>query len=57
MEGRDVDLALAQDRAEAADEARLVVVGDAEHVRGELGLDLDAFDVDDALETRWTTSC
>jgi len=25
-------------------------------VRGELGLDLDAFDVDDALETRWTTS-
>jgi hypothetical protein len=48
MEGRDVDLALAQQRAEAADEARLVVVGDVEHVRGELGLDLDALDVNDA---------
>ena len=48
MEGRDVDLAFAQQRAEAADEARLVVVGDVEHVRRELGVDLDALDLDDA---------
>src|SRR5258708_5335783 len=48
MEGRDVDLALAQQRAQPADEARLVVVGQVEHVRAELGLDLDALDLDDA---------
>src|SRR5476651_1456878 len=48
MEGGDIDLVLAQQGAETADEARLVVVGDVEHVRAELGLDLDALDLDDA---------
>src|SRR6185295_8195229 len=48
MEGRDVDLVLAQQGAEPADEAWLVVVGDVKHVRRELCLDLDSLDLDDA---------
>jgi hypothetical protein len=34
VEGRDVDLALAERRAEAADEARLVVLGDVRACAG-----------------------
>ena len=33
---------------ELADEARLVLVGDVDHRRAELGVDADALDVDDA---------
>ena len=39
---------VAEQRAEAADEARLVAVGHVEHVRPELGLHVDALDLDDA---------
>ncbi len=48
MEGRDVDAGARQRRAEPADEARLVLVGDVQHVAREIGLDLDALDLDDA---------
>ena len=48
VEGGDVDAGLAEQRAEAADEARLVLVGDVEHVGRELGFDVDALDLDDA---------
>ena len=48
MEGRDVVALLAEQRAEPADEAGLVAVGDVEHVRPELGLHVDALDLDDA---------
>ncbi len=40
--------ALAEQRAEPADEARLVAVGHVEHVRPELRLHVDALDLDDA---------
>src|SRR3546814_15489450 len=42
MEGAYVDSRLAQRRAETADEARLVVVDDVEHVALKIGLHLDA---------------
>src|SRR5580693_3460338 len=48
MEGGDVDAGAGQCGAEAADEAWLVLVGDVEHVRGEVGLDRDAFDLHQA---------
>ena len=44
----DVDLLVAEQRAEPADEARLVLVGDVEHVRAEAGFEVDALDLDDA---------
>ena len=44
---RDVDAVLAEHRADAADEARPVVIGDVEHARQEVGLDIDALDLDD----------
>ena len=46
VEGADVDPGLAQQRADAADEARRVLVDDVEHVAGEIGLDPDAEDLD-----------
>ncbi len=48
MERRDVDLGIAERAGEAADEARLVLVGDVDHRLAELGIDADALDVDDA---------
>src|SRR5688572_32486491 len=47
-EGRDVDLVVAQGAAEIADHARLVLVGDVEHVRSKLGIDADALDLHQA---------
>jgi len=47
MEGRDIDAAVAEYGAEGADEARLVGIGDIEHVGAELGLHVDALDLDD----------
>src|SRR5688572_3106288 len=44
VEGRDVDAGLAEERAESADEARLIGVADVDHVRRELGLDRDVAD-------------
>ena len=46
MEGRDVDLGVAEQAGEAADEARLVLVGDVDHRLAEFGVDADALDVD-----------
>jgi hypothetical protein len=48
VEGGDVDAGIAERDAQRADEARLVVVGDVEHVRPELGFHVDALDLDDA---------
>ena len=48
MEGSDVDAGLAQGGREAADETRLVEIGDVDHRRAELGVHADALDVDDA---------
>ncbi len=48
VEVGDVDAEAAQQRAEPADMARLVLVGDIEHGRGELGLHVDALHLDDA---------
>ena len=48
VEGRDVDPGLAEQRAEAADEARLVEVVHVEHVGRERGVELHALDLDDA---------
>src|SRR5687768_9740719 len=47
-EGRDVDPVVAQGGAEVPDHARLVLVGDVEHVRAELGIDVDALDLHQA---------
>ena len=47
-EGRDVDPGVAERRGEAADEARLVLVGDVDHRGREFGVDLDVLDRDDA---------
>src|SRR5262245_23358745 len=47
MEGRDIDAAIAENGSEGADEARLVGIGDVEHVGAELGLHVDALDLDD----------
>src|SRR5215472_16301559 len=49
MEGRDVDAGVAERRGEAADETRLVEIGDVDHRGPELGVHADALDVDDAL--------
>ncbi len=46
MEGRDVDLGIAEQAGEVADETRLVLVGDVDHRLAELGVDADALDVD-----------
>src|ERR1700760_2463569 len=46
MEGRDVDLRVAQKAGETADEARFVLVGDIDHRLAELCVDADALDVD-----------
>src|SRR6185312_11070036 len=40
-EGRDVDPSIAKHSAEAADHARLVLIDDVEHVRRELGVEID----------------
>src|SRR5215472_3628366 len=45
MEGGDVDLLIAQQRSQPADEARLVEIGEIEHVPAELRLDGDALDL------------
>src|SRR6202043_1432557 len=37
MEGRDVDLGIAEDSCEVADESRLVLVGDGDHKLAEFG--------------------
>src|SRR3954447_8323057 len=42
MEGRDVDLGVAQQACELADEARLVLVGHVDHRLAELRVDADA---------------
>ena len=47
MEGGDVDAGIAERGREPADQARLVLVGDVEHRRPELGIHADALDVDD----------
>src|SRR5947208_13374818 len=47
MEGRDVDLGIAEEACELADKAGLVLVGDIDHRFSELGIDPDAFDVDE----------
>src|SRR3979490_2692432 len=46
MEGRDVDLGIAEQAGKTADEARSVLVGDVEHRLAEFGIDPDALDVD-----------
>src|SRR6201999_2326275 len=43
-EGRDVDAGVAEKARETADEAWLVLVGDIDHRRGELRVDLNALD-------------
>src|SRR3546814_16876137 len=48
VEGRDVHAGIAQGPAQRADHARLVTVGQVEHVRAELGLHRDALDLDDS---------
>lgn len=48
MEGGDVDAGIAQRGADAADEARPVLVDDIEHRAGEIGLDPDAEQLDEA---------
>ena len=48
VEVGDVDAELAQQRAQPPDMARLVLVGDIEHRGRELGLHVDALDLDDA---------
>src|SRR5271163_1705772 len=45
MEGGDVDAGIAERGREPADQARLVLVGDVEHRRPELGIHADALDV------------
>src|SRR4051794_4169596 len=47
-EGGDVDAGIAEQAGEAADEARLVLVGHVDHRGAELGVDLDALDRHDA---------
>ena len=49
--------ALAQQRADAADEAGRVLVDDVEHVPVELGLDADAEDFDQPRRVRCRTAC
>src|ERR1700722_19377883 len=44
----NIDARVSQKAGEAADEARLVLVGDIDHRRGELGVDLDPLDREDA---------
>src|SRR5271166_3166942 len=41
---RNIDAGVSKATGEAADEARLVLVGDIDHRRGEFGVDLDALD-------------
>src|SRR6185436_6851582 len=48
VESGDINAGLAQGRREAADEARLVEIGDVDHRWPELGVHADALDVDDA---------
>src|SRR3954470_22140399 len=48
MERRNVDPRLPERRGEAADEARLVEIGDVDHRGAELGVHADALDVHDA---------
>ena len=47
-EGRDIDARSPKQAREPSDEARLVLVGDVDHRRRELGVDLDALDRKDA---------
>src|ERR1700719_4389526 len=46
MEGRDVDLGIAEQAREVADETGLVLIGDIDHRLAELGVDPDALDID-----------
>ena len=48
VEGRDVHAGFRQEPSHAADDARLVVVREVEHVGTQLGLHLDALDLHDA---------
>src|SRR3954468_14353268 len=48
MEGRDVDLGIAEQARELADEARLVLVGYVDYRLAEFGVDADPLDVDQA---------
>ena len=48
VEGRDVNTGVAERAGEAADEARLVEIGDVDHRWAELRVHADALDVDDA---------
>ncbi len=48
VEVGDVDAEVAEQRAEPADMARLVLVGDVEHRLGQLGIHVDGLDLDDA---------
>src|SRR5277367_6904179 len=47
-ERRDIDAGLAEQAREPSNEARFVLVGDVDHRRRELGVDLDALDRKDA---------
>src|SRR4051794_36931334 len=46
VEGRDIDPVLTKLGAKSADEARLVVIDDVNHLAGKLCLDRDAEDLD-----------
>ena len=48
LEVRDVDAGSPQKRAEQADDAGLVGIGDVEHVLADLGVHVDALDLDEA---------
>lgn len=42
MEGADIDARFTECRTDAADEARLILIDDIQHITLEIGLDLDA---------------
>src|SRR5690606_39991970 len=48
VEVGDIDAKRAEQRAETADMARLVLIGDIEHGRGELRFHVDVLDLNDA---------
>src|SRR5689334_11128507 len=48
IEVRDVNLCFTKKSSEPADEARLVLVGDIEHVRREFGIEVDVLDLNEA---------
>src|SRR6185295_10277810 len=48
VEVRDVNLCFTKKRSEPANEAWLILVGDIEHVRRKLGIEIDVLDLDEA---------